>query len=211
MAMPFSRGKQIAAALRAQGEFPPGYTGSRTIAELTELFDTCFRLQREASEAAGRHIPLVVENVRGAQPWVGRAPWHYGSYYLWGDIPALMPSAGALKAPGQNWSRYKETGEVSPHWNVSAMKNPGHINKRDGHTHTRHLTNPAEHGVKQRGSGEVWFDNGIASLPSSSPRRKASSALIAKIPLPLARHIAAVYYPHDHELQPAKQEATHAR
>src|SRR5436190_9088674 len=55
------------------------------------LFDACFRIQREACEAAGRHIPLVVENVRGAQPWVGRARWSYGSFYLWGDVPALMP------------------------------------------------------------------------------------------------------------------------
>src|SRR4051812_37101132 len=57
------------------------------------LFEACFRIQREASEAAGRHIPLVVENVCGAQPWVGRAKWHFGSFYLWGDVPALMPIA----------------------------------------------------------------------------------------------------------------------
>jgi hypothetical protein len=50
------------------------------------LFDACFRIQREASAAAGRHIPMVVENVKGAQPWVGRAKAHYGSYYLWGDV-----------------------------------------------------------------------------------------------------------------------------
>ena len=50
------------------------------------LFDACFRIQREASEAAGRHIPLVVENVRGAQPWVGRAQANYGSFFLWGDV-----------------------------------------------------------------------------------------------------------------------------
>jgi hypothetical protein len=56
-----------------------------------ELFDACFRIQREAIEAAGHHIPLVVENVCGAQKWVGRARWHYGSFYLWGDVPALMP------------------------------------------------------------------------------------------------------------------------
>ena len=54
------------------------------------LFEACFRIQREACDAAGRHIPLVVENVRGAQKWVGRAKWHYGSFYLWGDVPALM-------------------------------------------------------------------------------------------------------------------------
>jgi hypothetical protein len=56
-----------------------------------ELFNACFRIQREASEAAGHYIPLIVENVRGAERWVGSARWHFGSYYLWGDVPALMP------------------------------------------------------------------------------------------------------------------------
>jgi hypothetical protein len=50
------------------------------------LFNECFRIQREASAAAGHHIPMVVENVRGAQPWVGRAKANYGSFYLWGDV-----------------------------------------------------------------------------------------------------------------------------
>ena len=120
MAMPWSRAKQIAAALRGKGEFPEGYRGSRTIAELTALFDACFRIQREASAAAGRHIPMVVENVRGAVPWVGPAAWNYGSYYLWGDVPALMPA-------------------------TLARKTFGHPNKRDGHGHTKRLTNPSEH------------------------------------------------------------------
>lgn len=64
------------------------------------LFEACFRIQSEACEAAGRHIPMVVENVRGAQKWVGRAGWHFGSFYLWGDIPALMPIARVFKNPG---------------------------------------------------------------------------------------------------------------
>ena len=55
------------------------------------LFEACFRIQREASEAAGHKIPMIVENVKGAQPWVGRAKWHYGSMFLWGDVPAIMP------------------------------------------------------------------------------------------------------------------------
>jgi hypothetical protein len=66
----------------------------------TELFDACFRIQTEASESAGHHIPLIVENVKGAQPWVGRAKAHYGSFYLWGDIPALMPSTRQQKIIG---------------------------------------------------------------------------------------------------------------
>jgi hypothetical protein len=69
-----------------------------------ELFDACFRIQREACEATGRYIPLIVENVCGAQKWVGRAKWHYGSYYLWGDVPALMSSAvNGLKFGGGWW------------------------------------------------------------------------------------------------------------
>ena len=65
------------------------------------LFETCFRIQREACAAAGRHIPLVVENVRGAQKWVGRARWTFGAFVvLWGDVPALMPMTfSCVKVP----------------------------------------------------------------------------------------------------------------
>lgn len=83
MAMPFRRGKQMAQEYRE---------GIRSIAQLNELFDACFRVQREACDAAGNHIPMVVENVRGAEPWVGRAQAKFGSFYLWGDVPALLPS-----------------------------------------------------------------------------------------------------------------------
>lgn len=87
MAMPWTRAKELAKWYR-DTEHP------ERIVELNALFDACFRIQREASEAAGRHVPMVVENVKGAQPWVGSARWHYGPFYLWGDIPALMPLNG---------------------------------------------------------------------------------------------------------------------
>jgi hypothetical protein len=153
-----------------------------------ELFNAQFRIQREASEAAGRYIPMVVENVRGAQKWVGRAQWHYGSFYLWGDVPALMP----LTAWGD------------------ATKTSGLVNIRDGHTHTRHLTNQREHdaqryregvkqtgfsGVRENGKGDRWFQDGAAKHGSRSNSRKAASAMIAKIPYPLAVHIARALKP----------------
>jgi C-5 cytosine-specific DNA methylase len=84
MAMPWKIAKAKAAAIRAD-------TTGAELARLNRLFDSCFRIQREACEAAGRHVPMIVENVRGAQPWVGRARWSFGSFFLWGDIPALMP------------------------------------------------------------------------------------------------------------------------
>jgi hypothetical protein len=190
MAMPWSRAKQIARALRGQDTFPEGYTGSRTIAELTALFDASFRIQREASEAAGHHIPLVVENVRGCVPWVGRASWNYGSYYLWGDVPALMPA-------------------------TLARKTLGHPNIRDGHAHTKRLTNPSEHGLKRPGISfaEEGFNCTMARELAPSLKglkynrtdedrrqhlsiaRKAASAKIAKIPLPLSSWIARTYKP----------------
>ena len=69
-----------------------------------DLFDACFRIQKEAIEAAGRFIPLVVENVRGAQPYVGRSRWNYGAFYLWGDVPALMPMGKGVKQGGDWFS-----------------------------------------------------------------------------------------------------------
>jgi C-5 cytosine-specific DNA methylase len=175
MAMPWTRARAKAAAIRAD-------TSGKMLAELNCLFDACFRIQREACAAAGRHVPLIVENVRGAQPWVGRARWAFGSYYLWGDVPALMPITFRIaKRPGHNWSRFKESGEVSPHWRLNGEDSAksGKGRNPDG----------------RKWHGPVWFDTGLASLPSSSPRRKAASALIAKIPQPLARHIAVTFYP----------------
>jgi hypothetical protein len=174
-AMPWKRAKAL----------PPPYLGM-------ELFNAQFRIQREASEAAGHHISMVVENVRGAQKWVGRAAWNYGSFYLWGDVPALMPRpVKAHKVVG-----FRFDGESHGSFHSAAVKTVGHANIRDGHTHTRHLTNQRESdAVKQHGSGPIWFDTGIASLSSASLSRKAASAMIAKVPYPLAVHIARAFKP----------------
>ena len=61
------------------------------------LFEACFRIQAEAIEAAGRFIPLIVENVRGAQKWVGNAVSKSGSFYFWGDLPGIMPAMSPAK------------------------------------------------------------------------------------------------------------------
>lgn len=87
-AMPWSRAKALAEAVRADP--------ARTAHELS-LFNACFRIQREVSEAAGHYVPMVVENVRGAQRWVGRSQANFGSFYLWGDVPALMPDSKTSK------------------------------------------------------------------------------------------------------------------
>ena len=182
MAMPWTLAKDKAAALRDGRDDPK---------RLTALFDACFRIQREACEAAGRHIPLVVENVCGAQKWVGRARWHYGSFYLWGDVPALMPitrrakvsvfrfdgsgksfQSDAVKVSGVNWS------DCSKHYDDTAKMQL------------------AGSGIKQGGD---WFNSTQPSISrltgSKSTARRAASAHIAKIPYELSGHIAAAWKP----------------
>ena len=195
MAMPWSRAKAKAAAIRADD------TGAE-LAMLTALFNACFRIQREACEAAGRHIPMVVENVKGAQPWVGRARWSFGSFHLWGDVPALMPPVyKAVKVPGMGhgWKHpddprhvpglaFNPAAQGQAVREARATKNAGWFGDYQ----------QMSEGVKQRGSGREWFagDGKISRMTSSkSPARKMASAMIAKIPLPLSRWIAATYRP----------------
>ena len=177
---------------------------------LNDLFDACFRIQREASEAKGEYIPMVVENVKGAQRWVGGARWHFGSFYLYGDVPALMPMIKPrAKVPGLNWSGSDKRGYVAMAFNDTAVKNNGGSwfakahNTQSGHSH-----NPVS-GVK--GTGGSWFtptadgrtmqghwrDGGCVTrtFNSKDVRRKAASAAIAEIPFELSSHIARMLKP----------------
>lgn len=207
MAMPWSRAKAIAAEYRS---------GVRDVAKLTALFDACFRIQREACEAAGRYIPLIVENVRGAQPWVGKSRWNFGSFHLWGDAPALMPIAFATRmksrlpcSPLRFDERIANTPEEAHalHYRLPlAVK----VASEDGGRRTdigkgaRFTSRDCgSEGVKQsglsglraNGKGDGLFQDGAARHGSKSNSRKAASAQIAKIPLPLSRHIAACFKP----------------
>jgi hypothetical protein len=190
MAMPWSRAKQIQRALHGIGEFPKGYTGSRTVKELTALFDACFRIQREAIEAAGHFIPLVVENVRGAQKWVGRVRWHCGSFYLWGDVPALMPipKRGGTKG---SVGTINGSGKIREQSAWDHVKLPGFRFDGSG----RSLQTASVEGTKQ--GGEWWHDPKSITRTTwgGSTARKAASAQIAKIPFALASWIAKCYWP----------------
>lgn len=228
MAMPWSKAKEKMRKILAD---PSEQT------RLTDLFNQCFRIQREVSAAAGHYVPMVVENVRGAQRWVGKARWNFGSFYLWGDVPALMPipassrfkskiscsprrfderiartpeEAAALhyrlplkgegnKTVGMNWSDQSKRGQD---FTRIAGQQAMEGTKGVPHRTAGHWTNPAEHeGVKQsgigglrsNGKGDAWFENGAAKSGSKSSARKAASAMIAKIPPPLASWIANTF------------------
>jgi len=171
------------------------------------LFWAQFRIQREASEAAGRYIPLVVENVRGAQPWVGRAKANFGSYYLWGDLPALMPRAPARKVSGFRFDgsgRSFQTAAVNEHikntggswFNIAHNTTSGKGRNPDGRLPE---AQKAPEGVK--GSEGYERDHPAAfgwkkpGTSSGSLKRKAASAKIAKIPFTLAHWIGKAWLP----------------
>lgn len=201
----------------------------------TTLFEACFRIQREASEAAGRYIPLVVENVRGAQPWVGRAKANFGSYYLWGDVGmvgkrvvagvprfgvSVAPRGRQLKQPGRNFHFPEKFGIPSPSFHghadepsvVAATDRVGRGAKTPAGNCTSVLwedrqiaryAHPTPEEMEKHGfegvkgftpNGEPLGKNTLGRKHGSkSKARKAASALIAKIPLPLSRHIAQCF------------------
>jgi hypothetical protein len=230
MAMPWSKAKAKERDLLEGRDDPK---------RLTALFDACFRIQREAIEAAGHFIPMVVENVRGAQKWVGRSRWNYGSFHLWGDVPALMPmTKRSVKNP--DCTQWRENGCneenrmvpssvkgygvrvcdcghsendhdigsdvpcskcscVNPRYVSHGFKVPGFRFDGSGKSFqtasVEGTKQPGIGGTRNNGKGDAWFQDGAATHGSKSPARKAASAAIAKIPLPLAQHIVRYWTP----------------
>jgi C-5 cytosine-specific DNA methylase len=197
---------------------PPGnYRGKDPI--FNDLFWACFRIAREAG------LPIIVENVKGAQRFVGRAAWHFGSYYLWGDVPALMPFAAGRKVKMPGWNNLtKGKGfnvVAAQEWRESHLNGVKVASQKHGSKYamTRGATKGQngswfnlahgkwipgnQAGAPQRGDGlkfggSWWNDstnNLIHKASSRSNTRKAAAAQIAKIPFPLAQHIARVFKP----------------
>lgn len=156
------------------------------------LFWACFRISREAE------VPLIVENVVGTQKWVGDAAWHYRSFYLWGDIPALMPiPADGQKNSGGSWFGQRDGKALERNDPRDMRRNENgewsNAAERGGYNHPGKVYD----GVKM--GGGCFHDstnNLIRKASSRSAARKAASAQIAKIPFPLAQHIARVFKPY---------------
>lgn len=207
-AMPWSRAKRLAEEVRNDPV--------RLEKELA-LFKACFRIAEEAG------VPLIVENVRGAQPWVGPAKAEYGSFMLWGDIGMangniicgnrkellLMPSRrNNRKVPGFNFHEFDKTGEPGGSFQSAAVKlsMPGDDSLRIGFQQNAALrfreTMEVRNGRKVGkdrlggyGGGFGWDCSPMRRNSSKSNSRKAASAQIAKIPFALARHIARAFKP----------------
>lgn len=162
MAMPWTRAKALQAWYRDSAH-------PERIVELNAIFDACVRIGKEAQ------CPIVVENVRGAQPWVGRARWMYGSFALWGDVPALMPFARMPKLPGHSMNK------GAPKWNMHHSESVATLGAKNDGTKNNGgswfnvgspgqkavAQNPVHEGVKNGGD---WFGSG----PDCSLQRRFS-------------------------------------
>lgn len=204
MAMPWSKAKEKQRKILADPAEQK---------RLTDLFNQCFRIQREVSEAAGHYVPMVVENVRGAEKWVGRARWKFGSFYLWGDVPALMPIPGRIrKTPEGSWDQNRKNYNADHQWegNKTVGMNWSDQSKR-GQDFTRIAGQQSEcgkamnismtyaelkHTVGTKGYASRRGDSKVSRIYSSkSKARKQASAEIAKIPGPLGLWIAKCFKP----------------
>jgi hypothetical protein len=74
-----------------------------------------FNHTREICEASG--VPYVMENVRAAQQFVGRAVHHCGPFYLWGTgVPAILPQGivkGTRITPGNIVQKALDKGDTA--------------------------------------------------------------------------------------------------
>lgn len=178
------------------------------------LFEACFRIQKEASEAAGRYIPMVLENVRGIQKYVGKSKANFGSFHLYGDvgmvgkrIVAGLPQFGSTVRP------VRATKNNGGSWfAVAHNTESGHSKNPRDNSHDRSSGEKGipvsitykelKDAIKQGGD---WFNaecGGISRTTSSkSPARRANSAKIAKIPFPLAFYIAKSFHPDRSSIQ----------
>ena len=150
-----------------------------------EIWHNCERIARELN------CPLVLENVRGAQPYMGRAAAHYGSFYLWGDVPALLPIGRPKKGfkndrNNKNWQGNCQANGKKFGWNAEAIQEGRNTKARDS------FHGGIERG--QKGMGYKKFkDMPHSQTGSKSSARKEWSAKIAMIPIELSEWIGQCF------------------
>jgi hypothetical protein len=123
----------------------------------------------EAAERIAKELnaPIVIENVRGAQPYMGKAVSHYGSFYLWGDVPAMLP----IGQPKKGFQRAGPLNRTREWRGNSPLKSafPGEYERK----------------VKKY----------LAKNMSAKRARKEWSAKVAMIPLELSTWIGKCFLP----------------
>ena len=172
------------------------------------IWRACERLAKDLG------APLILENVRGAKKWIGPNAWHYGSFYFWGELPALIPIGCPRKGfgGGKNWKdrpmqdgrrnnkrsmpgEYESARPVNspfatPSERVNAMKDK---NISEGRDKFKKMVGSEKY--KRGPNGTMMSGRGSAQVAHNL--RKQWSATVAMIPLELSTWIGECFYPSD--------------
>jgi hypothetical protein len=164
------------------------------------IWEACVRIAKECN------APLILENVRGAQKYMGKAVAHYGSFYLWGDVPPLLP----IGRPTKGFTRANKTSGNAPTGGfkcspIDGKQWRGNTPVKTELAENRDMKFPGECERKEPtykkmvGSEKCRkFNRGDSQhMSSKSSARKQWSANAAMIPFELARWIGQCFYPHD--------------
>jgi len=153
------------------------------------IWDACVKIARELD------APLILENVRGAVKWMGKETWHYGSYYFWGEMPALQPipymRSNGIMSNRKGFKRALPTSGNQPTGGFKCLPLDGKVYL--GNAQAKNLKRDSFH-CDQRKSifvGECNWIDGVRKGLS----RKEWAARIAMIPEELSTWIGECFYP----------------
>lgn len=73
------------------------------------IVQACYRAKAETGAS------LVLENVRGAQRWLGRSKANVGPFHLWGDVPAIVPEFTGRKKESFGGRQRSERAKIPFH------------------------------------------------------------------------------------------------
>jgi hypothetical protein len=142
------------------------------------IWEACVRIAHEAE------LPLVLENVRGAIRYMGPAQAHFGPYYLWGDVPVLLPDG----RPSKGFYAKNDPGGLNAHRALHRASSGKRTSaSRDSYLSPFKRPNDRFAPEKTRilGAGtKTWME-----------RRREWSANAAKVPLELGFHIGTCFLP----------------
>ena len=82
-----------------------------------DIWEACEKIAREL------RAPLILENVRNAQKFTSKAKWHVGSFYFWGEMPALWPPIKPRK--GFNKTSVGTKGLNRTNWSARGAESGG--------------------------------------------------------------------------------------
>lgn len=142
------------------------------------IWEACEKIAKELD------APMILENVRGAERYMGKAKAHYGSYYLWGNVPALLPMGN----PRKGFTRVKDE-------SFSGGRDGKQFR---GNTPVSNLWRDITH-MREARDGKMYRK--IEGTPTAgkhgSRARKEWSAKVAIIPIELSTWIGEVFYPRE--------------